>query len=133
MSVAPKTTISMQPSPTRNYGFGIAFALPASTKEIDPEQLRALVGASLKSTSTATEDALRERLNAHAKTLPLPPVAVVTGQMASGDTECGDLLTVVTVLAKSSSRVYLRDKEPNLAAIVPGRRVVLVVPREVKL
>ena len=27
-----------------------------------------------------------------------------------------------------SPRVYLRDKEPNLAAIRPGRRVVLLVP-----
>ena len=39
-----------------------------------------------------------------------------------------NLLTVLTVLAKSSGRVYLRDKEPNLAAIRPGRRVVLVIP-----
>jgi len=32
------------------------------------------------------------------------------------------------VLAKSSGHVYLRDKEPNLAALRPGRRVVVCVP-----
>ena len=35
---------------------------------------------------------------------------------------------MVTVLAKSSGHVYLRDKQPNLAAIRPGRRVVVIVP-----
>ena len=40
----------------------------------------------------------------------------------------GDLLAVYTVLAKSSDQVYLRDKEPNLARIESGRRVVLRLP-----
>jgi hypothetical protein len=47
--------------------------------------------------------------------------------------ECTDLVTIVTVLAKSSSRVYLRDKEPNLSTVVAGRRLVLLVPRKVIL
>jgi len=35
---------------------------------------------------------------------------------------------IVTVLAKSSGHVYLRDKQPNLTAIQPGRRVVVLIP-----
>ena len=71
---------------------------------------------------------LRERINAHALTLPLPPAAVVTDSCFQGDQVCEDLLSVVTVLAKSSGHVYLRDKQPNLAAIQPGRRVVVLIP-----
>ena len=71
---------------------------------------------------------LRERINAHALTLPLPPAAVVTDSCLQGDQVCEDLLSVVTVLAKSSGHVYLRDKQPNLAAIRPGRRVVVLIP-----
>jgi len=35
---------------------------------------------------------------------------------------------IVAVLAKSSGHVYLRDKQPNLTAIQPGRRVVVLIP-----
>jgi hypothetical protein len=74
------------------------------------------------------ERELRQRISAHALTLPLPKAAVVTESHLAGDRVCDDLLSVVTVLAKSSGHVYLRDKEPNLAAIRPGRRVVLLLP-----
>jgi hypothetical protein len=71
---------------------------------------------------------LRERIDAHALTLPLPPAAAVTDSSLTGDEVCQDLLSVVTVLAKSSSHVYLRDKQPNLTAIQSGRRVVVLIP-----
>jgi hypothetical protein len=84
-------------------------------------------------TEKAAEAKLRSRIQARALELPLPPVAAATAQARDGDVECTDLLTIMTVLAKSSSRVYLRDKEPNLASIVPGRRLILIVPKEVRL
>ena len=76
------------------------------------------------------ESALRRRIDAHARTLRLPPAALVTEGSEPGDASCRDLLTVATVLAKSSGRVYLRDKVPNLSRIQPGRRVVLIVPAD---
>jgi hypothetical protein len=36
-------------------------------------------------------------------------------------------LNALTVLSKSSDHVYLRDKEPNLSALRPGRQVILLV------
>jgi hypothetical protein len=59
--------------------------------------------------------------------LPFPPAVLVAGK-ADGPETINDLLAICAVLAKSSDRVYLRDKEPNLARIEPGRRVVLQLP-----
>ena len=70
---------------------------------------------------------MRTLLNGQAARLPLPPAALVAGS-AEEATAVEDLLTVCTVLAKSSDRVYLRDKEPNLSRIAPDRRVVLRLP-----
>ena len=54
--------------------------------------------------------------------------AIVAGS-AEGAKAVEDLLAVYTVLSKSSDRVYLRDKEPNLGRIAPEHRVVLRLPR----
>ncbi len=81
-------------------------------------------------TDAEAEGRLRQRIEAHARTLALPPAAVVLDNYLKGDRVCKDLLSVVTVLAKSSGNVYLRDKQPNLAAIRPGRRVVVLLPPE---
>jgi hypothetical protein len=75
---------------------------------------------------------LRQRIDAHARTLDLPPAALATDRVEPGDEHCDDLLSIVTVLSKSSGQVYLRDKVPNLNQIKPGRRVVLIVPDERK-
>jgi hypothetical protein len=72
-------------------------------------------------------------IEARAHELPLPPAVAITAQARVGDTDCTDLVTIITVLAKSSSRVYLRDKEPSLSAIVTGRRLVLLLPGAVQL
>ena len=133
MSVAPKTTISLRPSSSRNYGLGIVFSLPRSATSLKPTELVALISEEVSLAFAASDEEMRALLNSYAATLPLSPVAAVTDQACSGDALCTDLVTVATVLAKSSSRVYLRDKEPNLSCIVPGRRVVLIVPKEVKL
>jgi hypothetical protein len=62
--------------------------------------------------------------------LPYPAAALVTDRAEPQDERCADILTIATVLAKSSTHVYLRDKTPNLEKVKPGRRVVLIVPKE---
>ena len=66
-------------------------------------------------------------MNEYAARLTLPPAVLVTDAAEAAE-PVGDLLAVYAVLAKSSDRVYLRDKEPNLARIEPGRRVALRLP-----
>jgi len=132
MSVPAKTTITRNAPSHRVYGHGIVIALPENFRATDPIQLLKLIGGKKARDETAGE-ALRLLIETRARELPLPPAVALTGQARHGDTECTDLVTVVTVLAKSSSRVYLRDKEPNLPSIVAGRRIVLLVPKEVRL
>jgi len=127
------TTIHWDAPAQRLFGLGIVIALPVTCEAACASQLLLLLdGGKLRSTKAA-EIELRRRIEARAPELPLPPVVAATDQTRNGDVECTDLLTIMTVLAKSSSRVYLRDKEPNLASIVSGRRLVLIVPKEVTL
>jgi len=128
---APATTVISHRA--GQYGSRVVFALPEAKGPLTPAGVLAwLDGRQWRSRFRAgvekAEAALRARLDVHARTLALPPAAVVSECAGKGDREEHDLLTVLTVLAKSSGRVYLRDKEPNLAAIRPGRRVVLVIP-----
>ena len=60
--------------------------------------------------------------------LPLPPAAVLDGKRRDGDQDYPGLLAAATVLAKASGSVWLRAKEPDLTALIPGRRVIVVVP-----
>jgi hypothetical protein len=132
MSVPAKTTIAWSAPAHRVYGHGIVVVLPASLRAGGPlALLRALGG--VKDTKESPDQALRRLIETRAKELPLPAAVAITGQTRKGDSECTDLATIVTVLAKSSSRVYLRDKEPNLSSIAKGRRLILLVPKEVRL
>ncbi len=74
------------------------------------------------------EEELRRRINERAANLPYPAAALVLSGRAQDARRATDLLTICTVLAKSSGRVYLRDKEPNLSRIGYGRAVVLKIP-----
>ena len=137
MSVAPQTVISHRGGDRRTYGKGWIFRMPDVEGSLDSARILALLdGVPTKAkrrpakapTEQEADRQLRERINAHARTLPLPPAAAVTDSSLKGDEVRQDLLSVVTVLAKSSSHVYLRDKQPNLAAIQLGRRVVVLIP-----
>lgn len=132
MSVPTKTTITRNAPAHRVYGHGVVVALPKSFRAADPAQLLKAIGGK-RARKEPADQALRRLIETRAKELPLPPAVAVTGQAYEGDAECTDLITIVTVLAKSSSRVYLRDKEPNLPSIVAGRRLVLLVPKEARL
>jgi len=133
MSAPAKATINLDAPAQRPFGFGIVIALPETCKAACASQLLHLLEGGKRQTAKAAETELHRRIEARALELPLPPVAAATAQTREGDVECTDLLTIMTVLAKSSSRVCLRDKEPNMASIVPGRRLVLIVPKEVRL
>ena len=135
MSVAPQTVITHHGGDRRTYGTGWVYRLPDFQGSLDSARILAILDGASKETKgkrvqidPEADRQLRERINAHALTLPLPPAAVVTDSCLPGDQVCEDLLSVVTVLAKSSGHVYLRDKQPNLAAIQPGRRVVVLIP-----
>ena len=132
MSVPTKTTITRNAPSHRVYGHGVVVALPENFRAADPIQLLKVIGGK-KARKESADHALRRLIETRARELPLPPAVAITGQARHGDIECIDLITIVTVLAKSSSRVYLRDKEPNLPSIVAGRRIVLLLPREVRL
>jgi hypothetical protein len=132
MSVPAKTTITWSAPAHRVYGHGIVVVLPVNLRAGGPlELLKALGGK--KARKETPDQALRRLIETRARELPLPPAVAVTDRARVGDTECTDLATIVTVLAKSSSRVYLSDKEPNLSSIVAGRRLILLVPGEVRL
>ena len=132
MSVPAKTTITLNVPRHRIYGHGVVVALPKNLRVAGPIQLLKALGGK-KARKESSDDALRRMIETRARELPLPPAVAVTGQACDEDTVCTDLVTIATVLAKSSSRVYLRDKEPNLSSIVAGRRLVLLLPMEVRL
>jgi hypothetical protein len=128
MSCAPRTQIRHKSPYRRPCGRGILFAYRVGWDPFD-----VLPGSPGNDPFPRLEDAereLRRRIDAHAQTLALPAAALVTNQMEEEDEICDDLLSIATVLSKSSGRVYLRDKAPNLSQIKPGRRVVLIVPDE---
>jgi hypothetical protein len=133
MSAPAKTTISWEAPAHRLFGFGIIVALTETCLAACANQLLQQLKCERRRTARAAEDELRRRIQARALELPLPPVTAVSAQAREGDIQCTDLLTIITVLAKSSSRVYLRDKEPNLASIIHRRRLVLIVPTEVRI
>jgi hypothetical protein len=125
MSAPSKSVISHT---GQSIGGRLSFWLPSGST---PRDLLASVGgdvAGLRARDVERE--LVARINAHAQTLPLPLAAAVASYGEEGQvTEaCQDQLTIITVLAKSSDRVYLRDKEPILPILSKGRRVVLIVP-----
>ena len=126
MSAPPRTVILHKAlAPT---GRTLLFRLPPEVRNEGPERLLAQLTGEPWSGGDATAGAeLRRRVNEYAARLALPPAVVVT-DAADAAEPVDDLLAVYAVLSKSSDRVYLRDKEPNLARIVSGRRVVLRLP-----
>ncbi len=133
MSAMPTTVVTHKAGERFLVGRRLVFAWPAQVGRAAPaDLLAALDGAAPRGSPDEIEATLRRRLNEHARTLPLPPAAAAIDAAGPDDPVCRDLLSVLAVLAKSSPHVYLRDKEPNLALLRPGRRVVLLVPPEKK-
>jgi hypothetical protein len=132
MSAPAKTTIAHDAPACRVYGHGVVVALPEGLRGAGSRKLLNALGIKHRKADSA-DHALHTLIEARARELPLPPAVAITAQARVGNTDCTDLVTIITVLAKSSARVYLRDKEPNLSAIIAGRRLVLLLPGEVRL
>ena len=124
MSAPPRTVI--QHKAVAVAGSALLFRLPPGIRNSGPSGLLARLTGTRWTDGDADAE-LRRRVNEHAVRLALPPAVVVT-DAADAAEPVDDLLAVYAVLSKSSDRVYLRDKEPNLARIVSGRRVVLRLP-----
>jgi hypothetical protein len=126
MSAPPRTVI--QHKAAGPAGRTLLFRLPPEIPNTGSEGLLAhLTGRSWADGAAAAGAELRRRVNAYAVQLALPPAVLVTDAAEAAE-PVDDLLAIYAVLSKSSDRVYLRDKEPNLARIEPGRRVVLRLP-----
>jgi hypothetical protein len=128
MSTPPMAVIAHDAPPRRLRA--IAFRV-APELDLDPAALlRRLDGKPWSGKPEEAERELRHRLDEHAAKLPFPGAVLVSDHVAGADDSSGDVLTACAVLAKSSGRVYLRDKEPNLANIRKGRVVVLQIPNQ---
>jgi hypothetical protein len=125
MSAPSRTAIAHQAP--RGHRRLIAFRLPDG--EWTPSAvLERLDGTAWAGTPEAGERELRLRINRHAAILPYPHAALLGGRPAEATEYASNFLTICAVLAKSSTRVYLRDKEPNLSNLSGGRSVVLHLP-----
>jgi hypothetical protein len=111
----------------RGVSRGTIFALPTSETAQTAHDWLLRLGRKPKSRANVQ---LIELLNEHSKTLELPSATVVTDRIEDGDIANNCLLSILTVLAKSSAHVYLRDKEPNLTTLKQRRFVVVLLPRE---
>jgi hypothetical protein len=122
MSAPSRTTISHEgPNSQRRW---MVFRLPDGEWSA-PAVLARLDGTPWEGTPDDAERELRLRLNQHAATLPYPRAALLGGRPAYATEYTSDFLTICTVLAKSSTRVYLCDKEPNFANLRGGRVVLM--------
>jgi hypothetical protein len=127
MSAPPRTVIDHPIAKRRLHGRGAVFTMPDLGEEPTAAALLSILdGAPCRLPTAAAETELRRRLDANARRLALPAAAVVTPQRSGDDRDCGALLDVLTVLAKASEHVYLRDKEPNLSGFRAGRRVIVL-------
>lgn len=128
MSIMPQTVITHEaPAPrSRPIAFHLAPGIDADPAAL----LLRLDGQPWSGTPEEAGSELRRRLHAHAARLPFPAAVLVSSHGACAGDGSADLLTVCAVLAKSSGKVYLRDKEPILAKIRKDRVVVLHIPEQ---
>jgi hypothetical protein len=130
MSCAPRAQIQHRSPFRRQAGRGVVFEVPSGLNLLAQLLGPSGPGSLPFSSDEDAERELRDRLDGHARTLPFPAATLVTDRAEPEDEHCRDFLSIAAVLAKSSGRVYLRDKVPNLNQIKPGRRVILIVPGE---
>ena len=126
----PPKDVYYHAGPNRNYGQGIVYRLPDGGRGTAAAWLKILDGKRHHVNRRQAEQKLRRRIDQHAATLNLPGAAVVVeNEVKENDIACDDLLTALTVISKSADHVYLRDKEPILEKLRPGRSLVVVLPR----
>ncbi len=130
MSAPSKSVINHTGRPC---GRRLRFRLSASSTSNDllSDLLHVMGGQSTGLTEAEIRRRLAACIDQHARGLALPPAAAVAPEREHGTTPkvCRDQRDAITVLAKSSEHVYLRDKAPILERLIPGRQVVLILPR----
>jgi hypothetical protein len=128
MSSSPDAVIRHQgeiPTGTRQVMFDLA---PAHTRSADVPSLLSDYLSDKGMRTLDLEKKVRQILRDHAHALPYPSAALVISEGIAEDARAEtDFLTICTVLSKSNSRIFLRDKEPNLDRVRLGRRVVLLL------
>jgi hypothetical protein len=124
---APRTTIVQLAHPHLEVTHGVLLKLEEQV-DTSVEGILESLNVACSGTRRSARAQLSDLLNEHALTLPYPPAAVVSDRATGAERKETDLLTICTVLAKSSRLLYLRDKEPNLSAITASRRIVLLIP-----
>lgn len=111
----------------RVYGRGVVYELPEGLDS--PAAWLKALGEKPSKDEKANSKRLAELIEANSERLALPPAALVSaGEPLPGDQSDANLLNVLTVLAKSSGSLYLRDKVANVQSIGRVRRIVLVLP-----
>lgn len=129
MSVAPKTTISHQGA---GLGLRLIVDLPMPLAQPTAEAVLNLIGQLPRSLRTLSSDeALNRVIELAIENLDLPAAAPVRRDVDVPPDRvrtCTDLTAIIAILAKSSDRLYLRDKAPIVSGIQSGRRLVLVLP-----
>jgi hypothetical protein len=125
MSVASRTVITWRANARQQRCRTMRFSLPAEPN-LTIAGILELLAPDYDGTEPSTE--LRERIESHVREISLPP-AVLVSQAGEADDNCENLLTICTVLAKSSGAIYLRDKEPNLSRLTPGASLILHIPK----
>ncbi len=128
MSVPPRTVISYGRN-RRVVGKVLLFQLPPDVHATDAVALLSVLdGRQRRCSLKLAEQELRERINKHAASLPLPNAAVVVQPPRRANARISNVLSAITVMAKSSGNVYLQAKEPNLAMIREGGNIGVIVP-----
>jgi hypothetical protein len=129
MSAAPRTAILQHANSDLELTDGVLLRLDESVKDTSGRGILARLGITEHLSPRAANARLWALLNERALALPFPPAAIVSVRATGREHEVTDLLSVCAVLSKSSEKLYLRDKEPNLSGIQRSRRVILLVPK----
>jgi hypothetical protein len=130
MSAAPRTAIVRPATADIEVTDGVLVRLDDSVTDTSSKAILARLGITDRLSPRAAHARLCALLNERALALPYPPAALVTDRATGRERVVTDLLSVCTVLSKSSGRLYLRDKEPNLSGIRRSRRLVLLISKE---
>jgi hypothetical protein len=144
MSVPPKTVVTYAglgalagkgahapgpngapPCPDGTFGAPVLFELDDDFRADTPRAVVRQLGVRPGRNAEAQLEAL---LDARAAELPLPDGCVAIEPDEGHPRPWRDPLTVLAVLTKCSGTVWLRAKQPALAAALERRRVTLVVP-----
>ena len=107
------------------FGTALRFCLPKALLGKSPALILKHLGVAAVGDATRQLSAL---VNERANALALPEGCVVIADSADACVIWDDPLSVLAVLAKSSSSVWLRSKAPALHAAVQREQVVLLVP-----